>query len=96
MLQRKEVSAHYSKHVVAVDIDLATNDADTHRDSIERYNPSEARPVLVFLDSSGKMVYRQRGRLKDEQDALLLDEFISGKHYRSATYDEFRKTHSKP
>jgi thioredoxin-related protein len=51
------------------------------------------RPVLVFLDGSGKEVARLTGGLKTVEDALLLDRYVAEKHYlKGGDFASFRKS----
>ena len=47
-------------------------------------------PVLVFLDAQGKEVARHSGGLKSTEEALLLDRYVSEKHYRGTSFPAFK------
>ena len=94
VLQKPEVSAKYIKHYVGAHADfgeLELDDQDPLHDMIKRHNPRKWRPVLVFLDSQGKEVARMTAGLKSAEEALLLDSFVSGKHYQKGDFAAFRK-----
>jgi thioredoxin-related protein len=57
---------------------------------IKRHNPRKLRPVMVFLDGQGKEVARLTGGLKSAEDALLLDRFVSEKHYGTMDFSKFK------
>ena len=94
VLQKPEVSAKYIKHYVGAHADfgeLELDDKDPRHEMIKRHNPRKWRPVLVFLDSQGKEVARMTAGLKSVEEALLLDRFVSGKHYQKGDFAAFRK-----
>jgi hypothetical protein len=91
VLSQPDVSHQFAKNYVSVHVDsgdLPGN--DRLRDVIERHNRSELHPVLVFLDGAGKEIARIKGGLKSKEDALLLDRFVSEKHYRKTDFPGFR------
>ena len=53
---------------------------------VKRHNPRKWRPVLVFLDGQGKEVARFTAGLKSAEEALLLDRFVSEKHYQKGDF----------
>ena len=92
VLQKPEVKAKYIKHYVGAHADfgeLELDDKDPGHDMVKRHNPRKWRPVLVFLDSDGKEVARLSG-LKSAEEALLLDRFVSEKHYRKSDFSTFK------
>lgn len=94
VLRKPEVSAKYIKHYVgshADFVELELDDDDPRHAMIKRHNPRKWRPVLVFLDSQGKEVARVNGGLDSVKEALLLDRFVSEKHYRKGDFTAFRK-----
>ena len=93
VLRKPEVSARYLRNYVGAHADfgeLELDDKDPRHAMIQRHNPRKLRPVLVFLDSQGKEVARVSGGLKSAEDALLLDRFVSGKHYRKTDFSGFK------
>lgn len=93
VLRRPEVSARFIKNYVGVHADfveLDMDDDDPRHATVKRYNPRKLRPVLVFLDAQGKEVARLSGGLKTTEDALLLDRFVSEKHYRKSDFSAFK------
>jgi hypothetical protein len=95
VLQKPEVKAKYIKHYVGAHADfteLELDDRDPRHDMIKRHNPRKWRPVLVFLDGQGMEVTRFTAGLKSVEEALLLDRFVSEKHYRKGDFASFRKT----
>jgi hypothetical protein len=93
VLRKPEVSAKFIKHYVGAHADfgeLELDDKDPRHAMIQRHNPRKLRPVLVFLDSQGKEVARLTGGLKSAEDALLLDRFVSEKHYRKSDFSSFK------
>ncbi len=83
VLKKPEVTARYSKHFLGAHADfseLELDDKDPGHAMVKRHNSSKLRPVLVFLDASGKEVARHRGKLEFDS-ALLLDRYVSEKHY---------------
>ena len=94
VLRKPEVSAKFIKHYVGAHADfgeLELDDKDSLHDMVKRHNPKKWRPVLVFLDSQGKEVARMTAGLKSVEEALLLDRFVSGKHYQKGDFAAFRK-----
>ena len=92
VLQKPEVRARFIKHYVGAHADLGElelDDKDPRHAMVKRHNPRELRPMLVFLDAQGKEVARAAG-LKSVEDALLLDRFVSGKHYRRSDFQTFK------
>ena len=93
VLRNPEVMAKYMKHYVGVHADfseLQLDEDDPRHVTIQRFNPRKLRPVLVFLDATGKEVARHVGRVNSKEDALLLDRFISEKLYLKTDYKTFR------
>ena len=94
VLRKPEVSAKYIRNYVGSHADfseLELDDNDPRHDMIKRHNPKKWRPVMVFLDSQGKEVARITAGLKSVEEALLLDRFVSGKHYQKGDFAAFRK-----
>ena len=95
VLKKPEVTARYSKHYLAAHADFGDLDLDPNESlqaMIMRHNPRKLRPVMVFLDGSGKEVARVTGGLKSADDALLLDRFVSEKHYLRTDFPTFKST----
>lgn len=94
VLQKPEVKAKYIKNYVGAHADfveLEMDDQDPRHEMVKRHNPRKWRPVLVFLDGQGKEVARMTAGLKSVEEALLLDRFVSGKHYQKGDFAAFRK-----
>jgi thioredoxin-related protein len=67
-------------------------DKDPLHAMIKRHNPRKLRPVMVFLDGSGKEVARLTGGLRTTEDALLLDRYVAEKHYlKGGDFAAFKK-----
>lgn len=93
VLSKPEVSAKFIKHYVGAHADfgeLEMDDDDPRHAMVKRHNPRKLRPVLVFLDGRGKEVARLTGGLKSAEDALLLDRFVTEKHYRKSDFPAFK------
>jgi hypothetical protein len=93
VLRKPEVSAKFVKNYVGAHADfgeLELDDNDPRHAMVKRHNPRRLRPVLVFLDDQGKEVARLTGGLKSSEDALLLDRFVSEKHYRKSDFSGFK------
>lgn len=93
VLRKPEVTARFSKNYIGAHADfgeLEMDDDDPRHAMVKRHNAAKLRPVLVFLDSQGKEVARLRGGLKSTEDALLLDRFVSEKHYRKSDFSTFK------
>ena len=93
VLRKPEVSAKFIKHYIGAHADfgeLELDDKDPRHAMILRHNPRKLRPVLVFLDGQGKEVARQTGGLRSVEDALLLDRFVSEKHYTRSDFSTFK------
>lgn len=93
VLQQPEVKAKYIKHYIGAHADfgeLDLDEDDTRHAMVQRHNPRKLRPMLVFLDGRGKEVARFTGRLSSAEEALLLDRFVSEKHYRKSSFADFR------
>lgn len=95
VLKKPEVTAQFSKHYLAAHADfgeLELDDNDPRHEMVKRHNPRKLRPVLVFLDGSGKEVARLTGGLRTTEDALLLDRYVAEKHYlKGGDFAAFRK-----
>ena len=94
VLRKPEISAKFIKHYIGVHADfgeLELDDKDPRHAMIQRHNPRKLRPVLVFLDGRGKEVARMTAGLKSVEEALLLDRFVSEKHYQKGDFAAFRK-----
>lgn len=93
VLSKPEVSAQFIKHYIGAHADfgeLELDDKDPRHAMVQRHNRRKLRPVLVFLDGEGQEVARLSGGLKTAEDALLLDRFVSEKHYRRSDFSAFR------
>jgi thioredoxin-related protein len=93
VLKDPEVSARYLRNYVGAHADfgeLEMDDDDPRHAMVKRHNPRKLRPVLVFLDRQGKEVARLSGGLRSTEEALLLDRFVSEKHYRNSDFSSFR------
>ena len=93
VLSKPEVSAKFIKHYVGAHADfgeLEMDDDDPRHAMVKRHNPRKLRPVIVFLDGQGKEVARLTGGLKSAEDALLLDRFVTEKHYRKSDFPAFK------
>lgn len=93
VLRSPEVAAPYKKHFVGAATDfgeLQLDDDDPGHAMVKRHNPRKFRPVLIFLDSAGKEVARQVGKLNDAADALKLQRFVAEKHYLKTDWKTFR------
>ena len=95
VLKKPEVTAQFSKHYLAAHADfgeLELDDKDPLHEMVKRHNPRKLRPVLVFLDGSGKEVARLTGGLKTSEDALLLDRYVAEKHYlKGGDFSAFKR-----
>ncbi|MDP1735664.1 MAG: hypothetical protein Q8L44_15010 [Sulfuritalea sp.] len=91
VLSQPDVSRQYAKNYVSTHVDFSELAAkDPKHAVIARHNSSGIHPVLVFLDAQGKEVARVRGGFRSPEDALLLDRFVSGKHYRKMDFPAFK------
>jgi len=96
VLKKPEVTARYSSHFLGAHADfgeLELDDKDPLHEMVKRHNPRKLRPVIVFLDANGKEVARHRGRL-DVDSALLLDRYVSERHYLKSDFATFRASRS--
>lgn len=93
VLQTPEVAARYKRIFVGAETDFAElelDDNDPGHAMVKRHNPRKLRPVLVFLDSTGKEVARHTGRLKDADDALRLARYVNERYYLITDWPSFR------
>jgi hypothetical protein len=93
VLRKPEVSAKFIRHYIGAHADfgeLELDDKDPRHAMVQRHNPRKLRPVLVFLDGEGTEVTRFSGGLKSAEDALLLDRFVSERHYRTSDFPAFK------
>jgi hypothetical protein len=99
VLSDPEVSAKYLKHYIGAHADfgeLQLDDDDPRHAMVKRFNPRRLRPVLVFLDPQGREVARHVGGLKTKEEALLLDRYVSERHYLKTNFADFRAAGGKP
>lgn len=90
VLQTPEVKAQYAKNYLAVEVDFGEIKAgDPRHETVKRHNAKLWRPVMVFLDSQGKEVYRLNRGLKSKSQALLIDKFVSERHYLKSDFQTF-------
>jgi len=64
VLSSPDVAAKYQQSFIGAHADfgeLELDDNDPGHAMVKRHNPRKLRPVLVFLDSSGKEVARHTG-----------------------------------
>ncbi len=93
VLRKPEVSAKYIRNYVGAHADfgdLDLDEDDPRHAMVQRHNPRKLRPALVFLDRQGKEVARFTGRLNSAEEALLLDRFVSEKHYLKSSFSDFK------
>lgn len=93
VLSEPEVSEKFFKHYIGAHADfteLELDDNDPRHAMIARHNSRKLRPVLVFLDGQGKEVARHHGGLKSKEEALLLDRYVSERHYLKTDFKTFR------
>lgn len=93
VLRTPEVSAKFKSHYIASHADFSDLELDDQHPGhamVKRYNPRKYRPVMVFLDAEGKEVARNVGMIKDKDEALRLDRFVSEKHYLKTDWKTFR------
>ena len=96
VLRKPEVTAKFNRNYIAAHADfgeLDLDDNDPRHAMVRRHNPRKLRPVLVFLDGQGKEVARLTGGLKTTEDALLLDRFVSERHYQKTSFSGFKAAH---
>lgn len=92
VLRRPEVSPKFIRNYIGAHADfgeLELDDKDPRHAMVQRHNPRKLRPVLVFLDAQGREVARFSGGLKSTEDALLLDRFVSERHYLKTDFSGF-------
>ena len=91
VLQNPEVRTRYGRNYVAAEVDFGELKADDHarQETVKRLNAKKWRPVLVFLDSQGKEVYRLNRGLKGKEQALLIDKYVSERHYLKHDFQTF-------
>ena len=90
VLQTPEVKARFSRNYVAVEVDFGEIEAgDVRHETIKRLNAKKWRPVLVFLDSQNKEVFRLTRGFKGKAQALLVDRFVSERHYLKSDFQTF-------
>lgn len=85
-----QIKATPERHILLYFGELEMDDDDSRHAMVKRHNPRKPRPVLVFLDGQGKEVARLTGGLKSADDALLLDRFVTEKHYRKSDFSAFK------
>lgn len=93
VLSNPEVTAKYQQSFIGAHTDfgeLQLDDDDVGHAMVKRHNPRKFRPVLLFLDPTGKEVARQVGMIKDKADALRLQRFVAEKHYLKTDWKTFR------
>ena len=83
ILSSGQLAALWKPNYVLVNIDIYTPSRE-ERQVMEQYKVSWA-PVLAFLDGSGKRVAFAK-QLRNEKEALLLNEFVSQKLYRRTQF----------
>jgi thioredoxin-related protein len=84
MLNGSDVLELYRPNYVVVTVDLRSPANDDERKLIARYKARWA-PTLVFLDPQGREVARFARGFSNVLDAVLLNEFITRKHYTKTT-----------
>jgi hypothetical protein len=95
VLKKPEVTAQFRSTTwlpMPISATWSWTTMDPLHEMVTRHNPRKLRPVLVFLDGSGKEVARLTGGLKTTEDALLLDRYVAEKHYlKGGDFAAFRK-----
>jgi len=71
--------------------ELQLDDDDPRHATVQRFNPRKWRPVIVFLNSAGEEVARHVGRVNSKKEALLLDRFITEKHYQKMEFQDYKE-----
>jgi thioredoxin-related protein len=99
VLNQPDVQDYYRKYfrIFSVDIegDLEITDfqgrTTTQKDFAFKQFRVRATPVFAFVDLDGKVVARFTGPTKNAREFLLLGEYVTGDHYRSETFTQFKR-----
>jgi len=86
ILSSGELHARWKANYVVVNVDIY-NPSNEERAIIAKYGITWA-PVLAFLDGSGKTVAYAK-QLRNEKEALLLNEFVSQKLYEKTEFGKY-------
>ena len=86
ILSSGDLLARWKPNYIVVNVDIFSPTAE-ERVVIDKYRVTWA-PVLAFLDGSGKRVAYAR-QLRNEKEALLLNEFVSQKLYLKTDYKQY-------
>ena len=81
-----ELQKLYSKDFVVVEAESPSNYAEGQE--LRKLTSRSYTPVWVFLDASGAKVLENTG-FKNPREARALHAYVSGRHYRTTSYQEF-------
>lgn len=92
MLRSEDIARRYTQEFAIVEVDFPFRRGAVYeekRKEVGRYNPKQYRPVMVMLDSDGKEVFKGYGGFSNPQEALILADYISGRHYRNVSWKKY-------
>ena len=88
MLSGGELAKKYAANFVMIEADPGSRYPEGHE--LRLINDKKYTPVMVFLDTEGKSVYRTTG-FSNANEAHALCEFVAKRHYKTTTFAEYRQ-----
>jgi thioredoxin-related protein len=82
----------YQKDFVVFEAEPPANYLPTEQ--LRKLTSAPYTPVFVFLDSSGKKVFENRG-FRDPREARALHEYVSKRHYLKTQWQAFLAAYPK-
>jgi hypothetical protein len=87
-----ELQKIYSKDFVVVEAESPSKYAEGQE--LRKLTGRSYTPVWVFLDPDGKKVLENTG-FRSRHEARALHAYVSGRHYRKTTYQDFLAAYPK-
>jgi hypothetical protein len=87
-----ELRKLYAKDFVLVEVESPANYAQGHE--LRKLTSRGYTPVWVFLDADGTKVVENTG-FRNPREARALHAYVSGRHYRTKSYQEFLAAYPK-
>lgn len=102
VLNQQQVQDYYRKHFRIMRID---KNGDTLITDFEGNELSEkvfadksrvrATPVMIFVDTQGKLMYRYTGAARNIEEFMWLGEFIVDGHYKTTNFAVYKREKKK-
>ena len=99
VLNRVAIQDYFHEHfrIISVDaegdvpmVDFDGNEVTSKSFSLQALRV-RATPVFAFFDSSGEMITKYTGAVKNAYDFLLLGQYVAQGHYENTRFNQYRR-----